>query len=234
MPSQVIRAEALAKRYEGEQGAVIEPLAGADLRVDEGEFVGIVGRSGSGKSTLLGILGTLDRRFDGKLELFGRDARALDDGAVSRLRGERIGFVFQSYHLFAHLTVLDNVLVPTLFRPSSLDLSRRARNLLEELGLADRMQSRPAQLSGGQRQRVALARALLLRPALLLCDEPTGNLDGETAEVVTSLLARQARDEGAAVLAVTHTRQVLRAAQRALKLEGGKLVAASLDDEAAA
>jgi ABC-type lipoprotein export system ATPase subunit len=234
MPSQVIRAEALAKKYEGERGAMIEPLAGADLRVDEGEFVCILGKSGSGKSTLLGILGTLDRRFDGKLELFGRDARALDDAAVSRLRGERIGFVFQSYHLFGHLSVLDNVLVPTLFRPSSLDFSRRARSLLDELGLADRMQSRPAQLSGGQRQRVALARALLLRPALLLCDEPTGNLDTETAEVVTSLLARQARDEGAAVLAVTHTRQVLRAAQRALKLVDGKLVDASLDQEAAA
>jgi ABC-type lipoprotein export system ATPase subunit len=234
MPSQVIQAEALAKRYEGEEGSVIEPLTGADLRLDEGEFVCVLGKSGSGKSTLLGILGTLDRRFDGRLELFGRDARALDDVAVSRLRGERIGFVFQSYHLFGHLSVLDNVLVPTLFRPSSLDQTRRARSLLDELGLADRMQSRPAQLSGGQRQRVALARALLLRPALLLCDEPTGNLDTETAEVVTSLLARQARDEGAAVLAVTHTRQVLRAAQRALKLVEGKLVDASLDVEAAA
>jgi ABC-type glutathione transport system ATPase component len=149
MPSQVIRAEALAKRYEGEEGAVIEPLTGADLRLDEGEFVCVLGKSGSGKSTLLGILGTLDRRFDGRLELFGRDARALDDVAVSRLRGERIGFVFQSYHLFGHLSVLDNVLVPTLFRPSSLDQTRRARSLLDELGLADRMQSDPRSSPAG-------------------------------------------------------------------------------------
>lgn len=223
MPSQVIRAEALAKRYEGEQGAVIEPLAGADLRVDEGEFVGIVGRSGSGKSTLLGILGTLDRRFDGKLELFGRDARALDDGAVSRLRGERIGFVFQSYHLFAHLTVLDNVLVPTLFRPSSLDLSRRARNLLEELGLADRMQSRPAQLSGGQRQRVALARALLLRPALLLCDEPTGNLDSESAEEVFGLMRRFHAELGTSFLIVTHDERIASRCDRRIDLVDGRI-----------
>ena len=149
MPSTVIEATALAKSYEGEEGAVIRPLDGADLRVEEGEFVCILGKSGAGKSTLLGILGTLDRRFDGSLRLFGRDARALGDAEISRLRGERIGFVFQSYHLFGHLSVLDNVLVPALFRPSSLDLSRRAKSLLEELGLGDRLQSRPGQLSGG-------------------------------------------------------------------------------------
>jgi ABC-type lipoprotein export system ATPase subunit len=223
MPSKVIEAEALAKKYAGEEGAVIEPLAGVDLCVDEGELVCILGKSGSGKSTLLGILGTLDRAFGGRLALFGNDVRPLRDAEVSRLRGERIGFVFQSYHLFGHLTVLDNVLVPALFRPSSLDLARRARSLLDELGLADRAASHPGQLSGGQRQRVALARALLLRPALLLCDEPTGHLDVETAEVVTALLARQARDEGAAVVAVTHTDQVRRAATRALELVDGKL-----------
>lgn len=235
--AKVVVAHGIVKRFR-DGASVREPLSGVDLEVDEGEIVCVMGRSGSGKSTLLGIVGGLDRDFEGSLSLFGRDASALSDRELSHLRGDKIGFVFQAYHLLSHLTVLDNVLAPSLFRThdgahgsshgsnhgssygSSYD--RKARALLERLGLGDRLHDRPPQLSGGQRQRVALARALLLEPALLVCDEPTGNLDGETARVIVTIFHELA-ERGVAVLLATHADRLADASARTLRLHEGTL-----------
>jgi len=172
----LVRADRLTKHY-GDGPARRAALDGVALSIEEGELCCVLGPSGSGKSTLLAILGGLDRAFSGTVELFGKDVSALRDRELSRLRGERIGFVFQAFHLLPHLSVLDNVLAPALFADEAAGLPARALALLDKLGLADRAEDTPSHLSGGQRQRVAIARALLLRPKLLLCDEPTGNLD---------------------------------------------------------
>jgi putative ABC transport system ATP-binding protein len=218
-----IRIEALIKHY-GDGPARRAALDGVELTIDEGELLAVLGPSGSGKSTLLGILGGLDRDYQGKVEVFGEDLRALRDGALSRLRGERIGFVFQAFHLLSHLTVLDNVLAPALFAADGADFWRsRALALLERLGLADRAGDTPASLSGGQRQRVAIARALLRRPRLLLCDEPTGNLDAETGARTIELFRDLHREGGLTVVAVTHEERLAGAATRTVQLREGKI-----------
>jgi putative ABC transport system ATP-binding protein len=219
--AKVVEAHGIVKRFR-DGASVREPLSGVELSIDEGEIVCVMGRSGSGKSTLLGIVGGLDRDFEGSLSLFGRDAKRLSDRELSHLRGEKIGFVFQAYHLLSHLTVLDNVLAPSLFRAHDGVHEPKARALLERLGLGDRLHDRPPQLSGGQRQRVALARALLLEPALLVCDEPTGNLDGETARVIVSIFHELA-ERGVAVLLATHADRLSDASARTLRLEEGAL-----------
>ncbi len=183
----------------------------------------MLGPSGSGKSTLLGIVGGLDRDYQGKVAVFGEDLRGLSDRALSRLRGDRIGFVFQAFHLLAHLSVLDNVLAPALFTADDAGLRPRALALLERLGLADRALDTPARLSGGQRQRVAIARALLRRPALLLCDEPTGNLDAETGARTIELFRDLHREGGLTVVAVTHEERLAAVATRTLHLRDGRL-----------
>jgi putative ABC transport system ATP-binding protein len=175
----IVRTEDLRKAY-GRGEAARAALDGVTLTIVPGELVCVLGPSGCGKSTLLGVMGGLDRSYEGRVTLFGEDLRTFDDGALARLRNARIGFVFQAFHLLLHLSVLDNVLAPALFDPEGRDRTRRARDLLDRLGLGDRAGDTPAELSGGQRQRVAIARALLMRPSLLLCDEPTGNLDRTT------------------------------------------------------
>jgi putative ABC transport system ATP-binding protein len=218
----VIRVEALTKHY-GDGPARRAALDGLALTIDEGELLAVLGPSGSGKSTLLGILGGLDRDYQGKVLVFGEDLRALGDAALSRLRGERIGFVFQAFHLLAHLTVLDNVLAPALFAASDANLRARALNLLDRLGLADRAADTPVSLSGGQRQRVAIARALLRRPRLLLCDEPTGNLDAETGARTIELFRELHGEGGLTVVAVTHEERLAVAATRTVQLREGRL-----------
>jgi putative ABC transport system ATP-binding protein len=218
----VARAEALGKRWgKGPDARVV--LDGADLELRAGELLAVVGQSGSGKSTLLGILGGLDRHWTGRVEVLGQDLAKLSDAALSRLRGEKVGFVFQAFHLLGHLSVIDNVLAPSLFSRDGADLSPRARALLDRLGLAGREDDTIAHLSGGQRQRVAIARALLVRPALLLCDEPTGNLDLATGEAMASLFRDVAHDEGVAVLAATHSESLAAVADRVLRLNEGRL-----------
>ncbi|MCC6216343.1 MAG: ABC transporter ATP-binding protein [Polyangiaceae bacterium] len=199
-------------------------LQGVSVEIRRGEVVLVEGPSGSGKSTLLAILGGLDRGFTGEVRLFGEDPRALSDAALSRLRGERVGFVFQSFHLLGHLTALDNVLVPSLFARGGGRLdAARAREALAAVGLADRAGAFPHELSGGQRQRVAIARALSREPSLLLCDEPTGNLDSATGEEIIDLFAGSLAGGARALVIVTHERRLERIATRSLTLRDGRL-----------
>jgi putative ABC transport system ATP-binding protein len=218
----VVRTEALRKSYGDGRGAR-PALDGVTLAVEEGEFVAILGPSGSGKSTLLGIVGGLDRRYEGRVELFDRNLARMSDAELARLRGARIGFVFQAFHLLSHLSVLDNVLAPALFDPAGAHQRGRAMEVLDRLGLADRAGDVPGQLSGGQRQRVAIARALLHRPALLLCDEPTGNLDAETGASIVALFQELHAEGGLTVLAVTHEERLSRAATRTVHLRTGRV-----------
>jgi putative ABC transport system ATP-binding protein len=220
--SCLVRAEGLTKLY-GDGAARRAALDGVALTIEEGELTAVLGPSGSGKSTLLGIVGGLDRDYGGTVEVFGRDLRTLADPELSRLRGERIGFVFQAFHLLPHLSVLDNVRAPALFARGDEDLTVRALELLDRLGLEGRAGDTPAQLSGGQRQRVAIARALLRRPALLLCDEPTGNLDVETGARTIDLFRDLHAEGGLTIVAVTHEERLARVATRTLNLRDGKL-----------
>ena len=213
--------DGLTKLY-GEGPARRAALDNVSLSIDAGELLAVLGPSGSGKSTLLGIVGGLDRDYQGRVTVFGEDLRALGDRALSRLRGDRIGFVFQAFHLLPHLTVLDNVLAPALFTANDPALRPRALALLERLGLAERALDTPARLSGGQRQRVAIARALLRRPALLLCDEPTGNLDAETGARTIDLFRELHREGGLTIVAVTHEERLAAAATRTLHLRDGR------------
>ncbi len=218
----VVVVDHLRKVY-GDGDGARAALDGVSLTVEKGEFLVILGHSGSGKSTLLGIAGGLDRAYEGKVTLFGHDVATLSDKALARLRGQKIGFVFQAFHLLAHLSVKDNVLAPALFDAGPEDRGDRALAVLDHLGIKDRARDFPAQLSGGQRQRVAIARALLQSPELLLCDEPTGNLDAETGERTISLF-RDLHKEGLTVLAVTHEERLANAATRVIRLKDGRIV----------
>jgi putative ABC transport system ATP-binding protein len=220
-----IRVDALTKHY-GDGPARRAALDRVTLDVEEGELLAVLGPSGSGKSTLLGVVGGLDRDYEGRAEVFGKDLRKLDDAELSRLRGERIGFVFQAFHLLGHLSVLDNVLAPALFDHASGDHRPRAMELLDRLGLQGREGDTPSRLSGGQRQRVAIARALLRKPSLLLCDEPTGNLDVETGERTIDLFRELHAEGGLTVVAVTHEERLAAVATRTVLLRDGKITPA--------
>jgi len=219
----LILTSGLNKSY-GDGSARRAVLRDVSLSVEEGEFVTVLGPSGSGKSTLLGIIGGLDLAFEGTVSLFGHDLSSMGDRALARLRGAHIGFVFQAFHLLAHLSVIDNVLAPALFSSEPGDPHPRAMAVLDRLGLADRAADTPATLSGGQRQRVAIARALLHKPKLLLCDEPTGNLDTETGARTIELFRELHRDEGLTVVAVTHEERLARVATRVIHLHEGRVV----------
>jgi putative ABC transport system ATP-binding protein len=219
----LIACTGLTRSY-GSGKALRRAVDSVDLEIRRGEVVLVFGPSGCGKSTLLGLLGGLDRGYTGTLELFGRDLGKLGDRALSELRGARIGFVFQAFHLLPHLSVLDNVTVPALFgNQASGAGSRRGRAVLEQVGLADREQALPGELSGGQRQRVAIARALLNEPELLLCDEPTGNLDRQTGEQIIDLFATIHESLGTTLVVVTHEERLFRLGGRRLEMLDGKL-----------
>ncbi|MDI1448866.1 ABC transporter ATP-binding protein [Polyangium sp. 6x1] len=228
MSVPAIRTRGLSRVHEGGRDAR-RALADVEISVEEGEFVCVLGPSGSGKSTLLAVIGGLDRGYQGQVELFGEDLGRMSDAALARLRGERIGFVFQHFHLLHHLTVIENVTTPALFDPRGDDEGcvARAKELLERLGLADRAGDTPAELSGGQRQRVAIARALLRKPKLLLCDEPTGNLDEATGARIIELFEELHREERLTIVAVTHEERLARAASRILRLRDGRVDAAN-------
>jgi putative ABC transport system ATP-binding protein len=200
-------------------------LRDVSLEVETGELLSLVGRSGSGKSTLLHLIGGLDRRYSGKVEVLGRDLGQLDDRALSRLRNAEVGFVFQSFNLLDHLSVRENVELPSHFAPPSThgDVKARALEALSRVGMAERAEARPGELSGGQKQRVAIARALFSRPKLLLADEPTGNLDSDTGNQIIELFQKLNAD-GLTLVVVTHEERVSRAARRVLKLDDGRLV----------
>lgn len=220
----LVRVEDLRKSY-GDAKAMRAALDGVSLSVPKGELLAIVGPSGSGKSTLLGILGGLDRTYQGKVELFGKDIAGLRDKDLAALRNRSIGFIFQAFHLLGHLRVIDNVLAPALFdREASLsEQEPRALAVLDRLGLKDRAFDKPAELSGGQRQRVAIARALLHKPELLLCDEPTGNLDAETGAQTIELFRELNANDGITVIAVTHEERLAGAATRTLHIRSGRI-----------
>ncbi len=201
----------------------VHALDHVDLEIGEGEFVAVMGPSGSGKSTLMNILGFLDTPDAGRYQFFGEEVAALDDTRLSRIRNEKIGFVFQSFHLLPRLTALDNVRLP--LRYTSEDVAHdphRGVDLLERLGLGDRVGHRPNQLSGGQRQRVAIARSLINAPRLLLADEPTGNLDSRTSIEIMELFGELNRG-GQTILMVTHEEEIAEHAKRLIRMRDGKI-----------
>ena len=218
----MIELQGVHRRY-AMSGQTVHALAGVDLHIGPGEFVALTGPSGSGKSSLLNILGCLDHPSEGRYLIEGSDVARLDDEASSDLRNRRIGFVFQSFHLLPRLTVLENVLLPLRFhRSPPADAKDRAAQLLERVGLADRRNHRPSELSGGQMQRVAIARALLLQPALLLADEPTGNLDSRSAADVMGLID-EVHGSGQTVVLVTHDPDIAAHASRQVRLRDGRI-----------
>ncbi len=197
-------------------------LRGVDLTLGPGESVAICGPSGCGKSTLLNIIGTLDRPDSGTVALDGRDATALSEAELSEVRSRVLGFVFQMHHLLPQCSILENVLVPTLTGRSPDGAEERARKLLERVGLGARAGHRPGQLSGGECQRAAVVRALINRPRLVLADEPTGSLDRASAESLAMLLGELNREEGVALVTVTHSPELAKRAGRVLELRDGR------------
>jgi len=224
----MIRARGVHKSFWSGKSE-LQVLRGVDLDVANGEFLALVGRSGSGKSTLLGILGGLDSDYRGELRVGGQDLRGLSDARLSAYRNRSIGFVFQAFHLLDHLSCLDNVALPALFVRDGGGLSdresqARAQSLLERVGIPEKAAARPSTLSGGQKQRLAIARALFHRPALLIGDEPTGNLDSGTAQEVLSMFTALCRDEKVTLVVVTHDPVVARAADRVIEIRDGVVV----------
>jgi putative ABC transport system ATP-binding protein len=219
----VIRARDIVKQYRDGDGTEVRVLDGLSLDVAEGDFVAVVGPSGSGKSTLLHLLGGLDVHYQGEAEVAGVKLSGLKDTELARFRNQHVGFVFQSFHLIPNLSAVENVLMPSHFGPVSLEARKRAEALLDRVGLLAKKDRAPVRLSGGERQRVAIARALFTGPKLLLCDEPTGNLDAATGAGVISLFQELHR-EGLTLLAVTHEERMSSAARRVLRLKEGRLV----------
>jgi putative ABC transport system ATP-binding protein len=217
----VVRGSDLTKRY-GEGAAAVDALRGVSVQFAPASFTAIMGPSGSGKSTLMHLLAGLDKPTGGEVEIAGRNLGGLDDADLTRLRRDRIGFVFQAFNLIPVLTAEENVRLPlTLARR---DDDGRVQRMLDAVGLADRARHRPSELSGGQQQRVAIARALSGDPAVVFADEPTGNLDSATSEEVLALLRRAVEEFGRAIVMVTHDPQAAAAADRVLFLADGKLV----------
>jgi lipoprotein-releasing system ATP-binding protein len=220
-------AEGVTKAYPAPHGELVV-LRDVHLRLCSGDAVAITGPSGSGKSTLLNILGGLDHPTRGRVRLDGQDLGRLSDRELARVRNRSVGFVFQDHHLLPHCSALENVLVPTLAAGGTTpELEDRARLLLDLVGLADRMDHLPAELSGGERQRVALARALIGQPAVVLCDEPTGNLDRHSAHIVADLLVDLHRRTRTILVVVTHSTELAARLPRRFELCGGVLESAA-------
>ena len=223
-PPVVVEAEALVKEFVAVDGGAIRVVDGVSLTVRRGEMVAIVGASGSGKSTLLHLLGALERPTSGRIRLAGQAVEALSDDALAALRNRTVGFVFQFHHLLREFSALENVMMPLRIAGVEARVARvRAEMLLERVGLSARLGHRPNELSGGEQQRAAVARALAAEPALLLTDEPSGNLDLHNAERLHDLFAELARDLTLGLVVVTHNQSLAARADRALLLEGGRL-----------
>lgn len=226
-----IEVRDLVKTYVLSETHRVEALRGLTLSVNKGEFLSVLGPSGSGKSTLMHILGCLDQPSSGEYRLMGRDVARLGNDERARIRNEEIGFVFQSFHLLARASALENVELPMLYgatRPGREERRQKASEALEAVRLSDRATHAPSQLSGGQQQRVAIARALANRPRLLLADEPTGNLDTRTGREILDTFARLNSERGLTVIMITHDRQVAQYASRSVELRDGRI----LTDEA--
>lgn len=224
--SNVLTADKICKSYrDGQQ--VTEVLHGVDICINRADMLAIVGSSGSGKSTLLHILGTLDKPDSGSLTLLGKDVSKMSSAQKAALRNEQLGFIYQFHHLLMDFTAVENVAMPLLIRGlSAAAAKQRAGAMLQRVGLSHRLSHRPAELSGGERQRVAIARALVAEPALVLADEPTGNLDQHTAESVYQLLRSLNRELGTSFIVVTHDLQLASRLDRHLMMRDGHLESA--------
>ena len=211
------------KKYYGKEPNIVRALDGVSLSVEEGEFVAIVGTSGSGKSTLLNMMGGLDVPTEGEVIIAGKKLSRLDDERLTIFRRRRIGFVFQNYNLVPILNVYENIILPV-----SLDGERPdedyIRRVIRLLGIQDKLTDMPNNLSGGQQQRVAIARALAAQPALLLCDEPTGNLDSKTSQDVIGLIRMSSRQFNQTVVMITHNEEIAQTADRIIRIEDGKIM----------
>lgn len=234
MTHPLLAVDNLVKQYDTGGEEPLTVLQGLDLTVEQGEIVAVVGESGTGKSTLLHLLGALDRPTSGTIQFNGEELFAKSDDELAAFRNRSIGFVFQFHHLLPEFTALENVAMPALIQQRSLrDVRPRAHDLLDLLGLADRADHRPSTLSGGEKQRVAIARALMNEPALVLMDEPTGNLDARTAEPMHREIERLSHDIEQTFVLATHDPSLARVAGRALRLEFGQLHDLAPTDEMA-
>ncbi len=223
----MIRLRGVRKSYTTNK-VVNEVLKGVDLDIAAGEFVAIVGRSGSGKTTLLNIIGALDSEYEGSVAVDGRELRTLDDVEISGYRNQNIGFIFQSFYLLEHMTCVENVALPASFARGADALDHqaalaRAREVMTEVELADKYDALPNTLSGGQKQRVAIARALFSRPKLMICDEPTGNLDSSTAQAILDLFRKLNDEQGITLVIVTHDDMISKACKRVVHIDDGRL-----------
>lgn len=227
-PPAHIELRGVTKRFQREQGE-IEVLRGVDLRIERGETVSVIGRSGAGKSTLLHILGALDRPTEGEVYIDGEALFARKDKGLARYRGHEVGFIFQFHHLLPEFSSLENAAMPALIaRVPKAQAFRRAQDLLERVGLGHRLNHRPTELSGGEQQRVALARALVMKPSILLADEPTGNLDEALGQEIFEFFQEINREMNVTIVVVTHHLGLAEAMRRRLVMDGGTL--RELDD----
>ena len=218
----ILQTQAL-KKYYGGGDTLVKALDGVDLSVEEGEFVAIVGTSGSGKSTLLHMLGGLDRPTSGTVTVEGKNIFSLKDEALTIFRRRKIGFVFQAYNLVPVLSVYDNIVLPIQLDGGRVDRGH-IQGIIHALGLEEKLSSLPGQLSGGQQQRVAIARALATKPAILLADEPTGNLDSATSQDVLSLMKTMSRTFRQTMVMITHNEEIAQLADRIVRIEDGRIV----------
>ena len=225
MSKKILKLENVEKKYSGsvEELHIINNLS---FSVEEGEFISILGRSGSGKSTLLNIMGLLDRVDGGKIFIGGQEVDKLSEEERDKIKNQMIGFVFQFHYLLPEFTALENVMLPALLNnfDKKLEIEKRAKELLEKVGLGERENHKPSQLSGGEKQRVAIARALINSPKILLADEPTGNLDEETSEMIFKILKDINKNEKQTIIVVTHSKDLAEISDKQLYLKKGVLV----------
>ncbi|MBZ0157935.1 MAG: ABC transporter ATP-binding protein [Alphaproteobacteria bacterium] len=219
----MIRLKGMHKSYRKNGSIEVNVLQGIDLEIAKGEFVAIMAPSGMGKSTLMNIIGCLDRPTGGEYLLDGAEVNSMDDDTLSRIRNKKIGFVFQSFNLLPKTTALENVELPLIYSPDAGNTKERAAAALRSVGLGDRVHHVPSELSGGQQQRVAIARALVNDPAIILADEPTGNLDSASSEEVMSIFKHLNR-EGRTIILVTHEPDIAEQAKRIIRMKDGRIV----------
>lgn len=228
MNNPVIKMNNIIKRYYIGKPNELQILNGINLEVHQGEFVSIVGESGSGKSTLMNIIGVLDRQTEGEYYLEGHDVNLLSDDVRSRVRNQRIGFVFQNFNLLPRANAMKNVMVPLMYSEHKVkEQKEMAMEMLKLVGMEDRAKHRPNELSGGQKQRVAIARAMINNPAIILADEPTGALDSKTGHMVMDLFHKLHEEQGKTIVLITHSNELAAETQRIVKISDGSIVSDS-------